>query len=41
MENVEFKAELRDIALARTICRAIGASFILTMDQTDTYFRVP
>ncbi len=41
MENVEFKAELRDISLARTICRAIGASFILAMDQTDTYFRIP
>lgn len=41
MQNVEFKAELRDPALARTIARSIGAAFVGTLSQTDTYFRVP
>lgn len=44
MQNVEFKAELRDPGLARTICRALeagGAQFVGTLRQTDTYFRVP
>ncbi len=40
MHNVEFKAELRDLPLARSVCKAIGATFILTLEQTDTYFRV-
>ncbi len=40
MHNVEFKAELRDLALARTLCRAMGATWIIAMEQTDTYFRV-
>lgn len=40
MLNVEFKAELRDLALARTICRAIKATHIATLRQTDTYYRV-
>lgn len=40
MHNVEYKAELRDIALARAICRTIHASEIITLNQTDTYFRV-
>lgn len=39
MKNVEYKAELRDIALARSICAALGARFVQTMEQTDTYFR--
>jgi adenylate cyclase class IV len=41
MLNVEFKAELRDLALARTICRAIRATHIATLRQTDTYYRIP
>src|SRR5438874_2908432 len=41
MNNVELKAELRDLAVARAICRAASASFILAFDQTDTYFRIP
>ncbi len=41
MQNVEYKAELRDIALARTICASIGALFADTLEQTDTYYRVP
>jgi adenylate cyclase class 2 len=41
MHNVEYKAELRDMAIARAACQAIGASHIATLEQTDTYFRVP
>lgn len=41
MQNVEFKAELRDPALARTICGSIGAEPVGAFQQTDTYFRVP
>jgi adenylate cyclase class IV len=41
MQNVEFKAELRDFALARTICGSIGAELVSNLRQTDTYFRVP
>lgn len=41
MQNVEFKAELRDPALARTICGSIGADAVGLLQQTDTYFRVP
>jgi len=41
LNNVELKAELRDPALAKAICRAIKASFIISFQQTDTYYRVP
>ncbi len=41
MHNVEFKAELRDPDLARGIARTLGAALTTTLDQTDTYFRVP
>lgn len=41
MQNVEFKAELRDPQLARIICRHLGATHIATLEQRDTYFRVP
>lgn len=41
MQNVEYKAELRDPALARTICGSIGAEPVGSFHQTDTYFRVP
>jgi Adenylate cyclase, class 2 (thermophilic) len=41
MQNIELKAELRDLPLARTIARGIGATYILTFDQTDTYYRIP
>lgn len=40
MRNIELKLELRDPALARTICRAVGARPIATLVQTDTYFNV-
>ena len=39
-ENVEFKAELRDVGVARGICEKIGARHVWTREQTDTYFRV-
>ncbi|HED54355.1 MAG TPA: CYTH domain-containing protein [Phycisphaerales bacterium] len=41
MHNVELKAELRDIELARTICSVVGATHAETLDQTDTYYKVP
>jgi len=40
MQNVEIKAELRDIDLARELLRAIQASKIGVLRQTDTYYRV-
>ncbi len=40
MQNLEFKAELRDLPLARNICRALGAARVGVLNQTDTYFRV-
>lgn len=40
MQNVEFKAELRDIALARTLCANLGATLAARLTQTDTYFRL-
>lgn len=41
MKNVEIKFELRDPSLARTLCLHFGARPIATLEQTDTYFRVP
>lgn len=41
MQNVEYKSELRDISLARTIAASLGALHADTLVQTDTYFRVP
>jgi len=41
MHNVEFKAELRDLALAETICKAMGATHAEVLEQTDTYYKVP
>lgn len=38
MQNVEFKAELRDADLARRVCLALGALPVATLEQTDTYF---
>lgn len=40
MQNVEIKAELRDIALARTLCHALHATLVETMRQTDVYFKL-
>ena len=41
MHNVEYKAELRDLSLARAICRQLGASSAGEMHQEDTYYKVP
>lgn len=43
MQNVEFKAELRDPALARGILgpAGLGATWIVQLRQTDTYYVVP
>ncbi len=41
MQNVEFKAELRDFEVARSQCRALGAHFVRELDQKDTYFKLP
>ncbi len=40
MQNVEFKAELRDPALAEALCRNMGAALAATLTQTDTYYRL-
>jgi len=41
MQNVEFKSELRDLELARTVARRFGAKFVGEVTQVDTYYRVP
>lgn len=40
MQNVEMKAELRDLPLARAIAPSVGCKFVETLEQTDTYFRL-
>jgi adenylate cyclase class IV len=40
MQNIEFKAELRDIEAAAAKCRTLGADCIGTVEQTDEYFRL-
>lgn len=40
MQNVEYKSELRDLPLARSIARASGARHAGDLVQTDTYYRV-
>lgn len=41
MHNVEYKAELRDLELARTVCRGLRSTWIADLHQTDTYYRIP
>ena len=41
MQNIEFKAELRNIEAARAQCRAIKAQRIGVLRQTDTYYKLP
>jgi adenylate cyclase, class 2 len=41
MHNVEIKAELRDLPIARAICQACKATFILGFTQVDTYYKLP
>jgi adenylate cyclase class IV len=40
MQNIEFKAELRDFAAARRQCQLLGARRHGALHQTDTYFRL-
>lgn len=40
MHNIEYKAECRDLGLARSICSNLGAFYVADIHQTDTYFRV-
>ena len=40
MRNVEYKAELRDPGLGRSIAVGIGAALVATIEQRDTYYRV-
>lgn len=40
MQNVECKYELRDYSLARSIALAIGSTFIGSLKQKDTYYRL-
>ena len=41
MQCLQFKAELRDPEIARAVCRTIGARLQATIDQVDTYYRIP
>lgn len=41
MKNIEFKAELRDLELARATCLALGAHRVAMLMQTDGYVAVP
>ncbi len=41
MQNIEYKAELRDTDLARAICASVGARAVSVLEQVDTYFRIP
>lgn len=40
MQNIEFKAELRDMEIARAQCRVLGAKRMGLLRQRDTYFRL-
>lgn len=41
MQNVECKYELRDPELCRSVIARLGAKAVLTIRQTDTYYKVP
>lgn len=41
MRNIEIKAELKDLELARLIVQRVGASRIGLIHQIDTYYNVP
>lgn len=40
MQNIELKLELRDLPLARSLAVALGATPVIKLQQTDTYYRV-
>ena len=41
MQNIEFKAELRDFDAACAQCKSLGAKRLGTLRQTDTYYQLP
>ena len=41
MQNIEFKAELRNLEAARAQCKALDAQRIGLLRQTDTYYKLP
>ena len=41
MQNIDFKAELRDPEAARAQCVLLGATMLGELHQTDTYFKMP
>lgn len=41
MQNIEFKAELRDPEAARRQCANLGAHFVGSLRQVDLYFKLP
>ncbi|MBS1251627.1 MAG: hypothetical protein MAG451_00660 [Anaerolineales bacterium] len=41
MLNIEIKAKLEDLERARRTAGRLGAEHVATLQQTDTYFRVP
>ena len=40
MQNIEFKAELRDPDAARCQCEVLGATQVGVLRQTDTYYKL-
>lgn len=41
MQNIEFKSELRDRELAEAILLRTGGVRVASLEQSDTYFRIP
>jgi adenylate cyclase, class 2 len=41
MQNIDFKAELRDPIAAEAQCKQLQAKYIGLLKQTDTYFKLP
>jgi adenylate cyclase class IV len=41
MRSIDLRAELRDPDLARAVCARAGGVCVVTLQQRDTYFRVP
>jgi len=40
MQNIEFKAELRNVEAARRACKLVGAQKMGQLKQVDTYFKL-
>lgn len=40
MQNIEFKAELRNMEAARRQCAVLGGKHVANLDQIDTYFKL-